>query len=87
MHTLFPASPYNTCCATGCFAQGGSTGFPTLEVEALPAKGRVLVFYDCEPGSYARALHWTLLLAVLESTKFISDDHQQRHRAVTTLVE
>ena len=40
--------------------EGGSTGFPTLGVEAMPAKGRVLVFYDCEPGSLkpdARTLH------------------------------
>ena len=40
--------------------EGGSTGFPTLGVEAMPAKGRVLVFYDCEPGSLkpdARKLH------------------------------
>ena len=35
-------------------------GFPTLGVEAMPAKGRALVFYDCEPGSLkpdARTLH------------------------------
>ena len=46
---LTHASIFSAC----RFFQGGSTAFPTLEVEATPAKGRVLVFYDCEPGSYA----------------------------------
>jgi predicted 2-oxoglutarate/Fe(II)-dependent dioxygenase YbiX len=40
--------------------EGGGTGFPNLGVEAMPKKGRVLCFYNCESNNLkpdGRTLH------------------------------
>ena len=35
-------------------AGGGSTRFPTLDLDVQPAKGTLLLFHNCEPGTITR---------------------------------